>query len=126
MKILVADDDDNFRFLITEVLKEAGHDVAACPDGLLAWEYLLAHGADLAVLDINMPELDGISLLRSIRADGNLRGMPVLLLTVRGFTEDQVRGYDVGADDYLTKPFSTEVLAARVGALGRRILGRKE
>lgn len=86
---------------------------------------LLEAGADLAVLDINMPEMDGIELLGHIRTDGRFKETPVLLLTIRAFTEDQVQGYDRGADDYLTKPFDNDVLVARVKVLERRILGNK-
>jgi len=122
MKILVADDDNTFRSLVTEIFTDAGYEVSAHENGRLAWEHLQAEGADLAVLDINMPEMDGLELLGRIRSDEKLKDMPVLLLTIRAFTEDQVRGYERGADDYLTKPFSNDVLVARVKVLERRIL----
>jgi DNA-binding response OmpR family regulator len=124
MKVLVADDDTTFRTLVIEVLTDAGYEVSAHENGLLAWEHLQAEGADLAVLDINMPEMDGIELLGNIRSDERFKGMPVLLLTIRAFTEDQVQGYERGADDYLTKPFDNDVLVARVKVLERRILGK--
>ncbi len=122
MKILVADDDNTFRSLVTEIFTDAGYEVSAHENGRLAWEHLQAEGADLAVLDINMPEMDGLELLGRIRSDEKLKDMPVLLLTIRAFTEDQVQGYERGADDYLTKPFSNDVLVARVKVLERRIL----
>ncbi|MBI5744551.1 MAG: response regulator transcription factor [Elusimicrobia bacterium] len=124
MKVLVVDDDEIFRALLREIISEAGYEVSAHANGQLAWEYLSVEGADMAVLDVNMPELDGLSLLRKIRTSERLRGMPVLLLTIKAFVEDQVAGYETGADDYLTKPFSAEVLAARLKTLERRILGR--
>ena len=124
MKVLVADDDNIFRTLVTEVLTDAGYEVSAHENGRLAWEHLQAEGADLAVLDINMPEMDGIQLLGAIRSEERFKDMPVLLLTIRAFTEDQVNGYEKGADDYLTKPFDNDVLVARVKVLERRILGR--
>lgn len=124
MKILVADDDKIFRSLIVEILTDAGYEVAAEENGLLAWERLKSEGADLAVLDINMPEMDGFELLRNIRADERFKNIPVLMLTIRAFAEDQVQGYDTGADDYLTKPFDSAVLLARVKVLERRILGK--
>ncbi|MCX5784929.1 MAG: response regulator transcription factor [Elusimicrobia bacterium] len=124
MKILVADDDNTFRSLVTEVLTDAGYEPSPHENGLLAWEHLQAQGADIAVLDVNMPEMDGIQLLGHIRADERFKNMPVLLLTIRALTEDQVQGYERGADDYLTKPFSNEVLVARVKTLERRILGK--
>jgi two-component system OmpR family response regulator len=124
MKVLVADDDTTFRTLVIEVLTDAGYEVSAHENGLLAWEHLQAEGADLAVLDINMPEMDGIQVLGHIRTDDRFKDMPVLLLTIRAFTEDQVNGYEKGADDYLTKPFDNDVLVARVKVLERRILGK--
>ena len=124
MRILIADDDNTFRSLVTEIFTDAGYEVSAHENGRLAWEHLQAEGSDLAVLDINMPEMDGIELLGRIRSDERFKDMPVLLLTIRAFTEDQVQGYERGADDYLTKPFSNDVLLARVKVLERRILGK--
>ena len=122
MKVLVADDDDTFRSLVVEILTEAGYEVAAEVNGLKAWERLQADGADIAVLDINMPEMDGFEVLRHIRADDRFKTMPVLMLTIRAFAEDQVQGYETGADDYLTKPFHNDILLARIKVLERRIL----
>ncbi|OGS12858.1 MAG: hypothetical protein A2234_01225 [Elusimicrobia bacterium RIFOXYA2_FULL_58_8] len=122
MKILVADDNMAFRILVEELLKKAGYEPSIHEDGQLAWEHLQAEGADMAVLDINMPRMDGMELLGRIRADERLSKMPVLLLTVRTQPQDQVDGYDCGADDYLPKPFSNEVLLARIKTLERRIL----
>ncbi|HNW45623.1 MAG TPA: response regulator transcription factor [Elusimicrobiales bacterium] len=123
MKILIADDDLLFRTLVSEVLTDAGYEVSAHENGALAWESLQAEGADMAVLDVNMPEMDGIELLRHIRADDRFKAMPVLMLTIRSMVDDQVESYNDGADDYLTKPFANEVLVARMNVLERRILG---
>lgn len=120
MKILIAEDDDNFRALITEVLEQAGHTPLAEANGRLALERLLREGADLLVTDINMPEMDGFELLKAVRGTSAFRELPVLLLTIRELAEDQVAGYESGADDYLTKPFDGDILAARVHALARR------
>jgi len=122
MKVLVADDDNTFRSLVVEVLTGGGYEVAAEENGLLAWNRLQAEGADLAILDINMPEMDGFEVLKKIRTSGAHKNMPVLMLTVRVFAEDQIQGYETGADDYLTKPFDNDVLLARVKVLERRIL----
>lgn len=122
MRILIAEDDDNFRTLITELLEQAGHTPMPEPNGRLAWRRLLREGADMVVTDINMPELDGFGLLRHIRSDEYYHKLPVLMLTIRQLAEDQVSGYDTGADDYLTKPFDHEIFIARIHALGRRIL----
>lgn len=77
----------------------------------------------MAVLDFNMPNLDGLELIRRIRSDARFKDMPVLLLTIRALVEDQLAGYERGADDYLTKPFDNAMLLARLKALERRILG---
>ncbi|MCM2267516.1 MAG: response regulator [Elusimicrobiales bacterium] len=122
MRVIVADDDDNFRSLVVEILTGAGYKVAAEINGRLAWERLQAEGADMAVLDVNMPEMDGFQVLRNIRTDDRFKDMPVLMLTIRAFADDQVQGYETGADDYLTKPFDNDVLLSRVKVLERRIL----
>lgn len=122
MRILVAEDDENFRTLITELLEQAGHTPMPEPNGRLAWRRLLREGADMVVTDINMPELDGFGLLRYIRSDEYYHKLPVLMLTIRQLAEDQVAGYETGADDYLTKPFDHAVFLARIHALERRIL----
>lgn len=122
MRILVAEDDENFRTLITEVLTQAGHIPMPELNGRLAWERLMCEGADMIVTDINMPEMDGFQLLAKVRASDAYKSIPVLMLTVRAFAEDQVAGYETGADDYLTKPFDNDVFIARIHALGRRVL----
>lgn len=126
MKVLVADDNDIFRSLVVELLTEAGYEVADEVNGVLAWQRLQAEGADMAVLDINMPEMDGLELLRRIRANDKFKDIPVLMLTIRAFTDDQIQGYETGADDYLTKPFNNSVFLSRVKVLERRILKHKE
>lgn len=125
MKVLVADDDNTFRSLVVEILTEGGYKVAAEVNGLLAWKRLQSEGADMAILDVNMPEMDGFELLKNIRTDDRFKSMPVLMLTIRAFADDQVQGYDSGADDYLTKPFHNDVLLARVKVLERRILKKE-
>lgn len=124
MRILVAEDDKTFRSLITEILLEAGHDPMPEENGRLAWERLQREGADMVITDINMPEMDGFRLLRNIREAEAYRGLPVLMLTVRHLAEDQVAGYETGADDYLTKPFDSKVFLARIQVLQRRILDK--
>ena len=121
--ILVADDDDIFRDLVTTILEGAGYRVLAARDGQEGWELLEAQDADMAVLDLNMPRLDGMELTKRIRADARRSEMPILMLTIRALVEDQVSGYERGADDYLTKPFDSDMLLARLRVLERRILG---
>lgn len=125
MRILIAEDDDNFRSLIAEVLEQAGHTPMPERNGRLAWERLQKENADMVITDINMPEMDGFQLLQRIRTSEHYGSIPIMMLTVRAFAEDQVISYDTGADDYLTKPFDNGVLIARVNVLERRIIKRK-
>lgn len=122
MRILLAEDDETCRDLILRTLSENGYEVYAEANGRLAWERLNRDGADIGIFDINMPEMDGLELLRRIRTSPDFAAMPVLLLTIRQLVEDQVNGYDSGADDYLAKPFDLKVLLARIKALKRRLL----
>lgn len=119
MKILVADDDDELRDLTEMVLSSAGYTVMPCANGKLAWEALKKSGADLAVLDINMPEMDGLELLDLIRADERFKEMPVMLLTARKGMNERAQGLERGADDYLTKPFENDELIRRVKLLAQ-------
>ena len=120
--VLIAEDDPVFRELVTEILEQAGYGVLAGENGAVAWELLGVHGADMAVLDLNMPEMDGLELTRRIRGDERHKDLPILMLTVRAFVEEQIAGFDRGADDYLTKPFDRKMLVARLRVLERRIL----
>ena len=117
MTILIADDDDLLRELVEIVLTSAGYKVSAHPNGRLAWESLQKTGADMAVHDINMPEMDGLELLDCIRADDRFKEMPVMILTSNRGASDQAHGYERGADDYLTKPFENDMLLKRVKLL---------
>lgn len=119
MKILIADDDDELRDLTEMVLRSAGYTISAHPNGKKAWEALKKDGADLAVLDINMPEMDGLELLDLIRADERYKDMPVMLLTARKGMNERAQGLERGADDYLTKPFENDELVRRVKLLAQ-------
>lgn len=123
-RVLVAEDDEGMAEFLEYVLKAAGYEPLMCADGAEAWDRLMKEGADLAVLDVNMPRLSGLELCDLIRADARRREMPVLMLTVRSKPDDQVEGYQSGADDYLPKPFSIDVLVARLRALERRLLAQ--
>jgi len=118
--VLVADDDEMFRELVTEILTQGGYAVVRAEDGQAAWDAMQRKKVDIAVLDLNMPRMDGLELTRKIRDDAKYRDLPVLMLTVRAMVEDQVSGYERGADDYLTKPFDSKMLLARVKVLERR------
>lgn len=118
MKILVVDDDLELLRLIAFALRQAGYMVLEAQDGPQAVAVFERERPDLVVLDVNLPRLNGFEVLKKIRAVSE--GLPVMMLTVRTGEEDQVRGLDLGADDYLGKPFSPRTLLARVRALLRR------
>jgi DNA-binding response OmpR family regulator len=117
----VADDEDDLRELVTYRLTRSGYQVIGAGDGLEALELATERTPDLMVLDVMMPKLDGYELTRRVRAEEALRSIPVILLTARSQESDIDRGFEVGADDYLRKPFNPDELVARVRAvLGRR------
>lgn len=118
MKILVVDDDLELLRLIAFALRQAGYMVLEAQDGPQALAVFERERPDLVVLDVNLPRLNGFEVLKKIRSISE--GLPVMMLTVRTGEEDQVRGLDLGADDYLGKPFSPRTLLARVRALLRR------
>jgi DNA-binding response OmpR family regulator len=117
MKILSADDDRDLLALIAFTLSQAGYLVVKAADGQNAIEAFASESPDLVILDINMPGASGFQVCEAIRAKSRV---PVMMLTVRGEEEDLVRALELGADDYLTKPFSPRTLLARVKALLRR------
>ena len=116
-RILVADDDVDIRELVEFKLSTMGHDIVAVGDGAAAVEACRAQKPDLAVLDVMMPGVSGLDAIRQIRSDPSLADLPVILLTARAQESDVETGFDSGADDYITKPFSPRELAARVEAL---------
>lgn len=115
--VLLIDDDSRLRALVEEHLTEFGLKVVALPDGRTMNETLRTHEIDIVVLDLGLPFEDGLSLCRRIRADNNV---PILILTARGDEIDRVLGLEMGADDYLAKPFSPRELVARIRAILRR------
>jgi DNA-binding response OmpR family regulator len=115
--ILVADDDEDILLLVTTRLRRDGFNVVSASSGDQALALAREHKPLLAVLDIGMPGLDGLEVLAEIRADEELRGMLVLLLTAKAQESDVRRGYDSGADAYVKKPFSPAELSTRVRAL---------
>jgi len=118
MRILVIEDEVQLARSINRALERVGHDSSAQNDGVRGLEAALGQPHDLIVLDLNLPRLDGLSVLAGLRkASCTAR---VLILTARGEVEHRVRGLKAGADDYLAKPFSLEELIARIEALGRR------
>ena len=117
LSVLVADDDADIRDLVVFKLEQAGLDVTAVADGSAALDALARHRPDLVLLDVMMPGLSGLDVLRRIRADEQLRALKVLLLTARARDVDVDDGFTAGADDYVTKPFSPRELLHRVNTL---------
>ena len=120
MRILVVEDDAAVRDSLARTLRFEGHQVDIAADGVEALEAVRAAEPDAMILDVGMPELDGLETCRQLRADGVL--LPVLMLTARDSVGDRVAGLDAGADDYLVKPFALQELLARLRALLRRSL----
>jgi DNA-binding response OmpR family regulator len=117
VKILVVDDDLELSSLIGYALRQAGYMVVEAGDGVTALEMFDRESPALVILDVNLPRLSGLEVCRKIRAGSRT---PIMMLTVKNAEEDQVQALDLGADDYLTKPFSPRTLLARVRALLRR------
>lgn len=117
MRILLAEDERSLSRAIIALLKKHNYSADAVYDGQEALDYLEAENYDAVILDIMMPKLDGLSVLRTLRERGSQ--IPVLLLTAKSEVEDKVTGLDSGANDYLTKPFATAELLARIRAMTR-------
>jgi DNA-binding response OmpR family regulator len=118
-RILVIEDDQDINKLVAMNLKDMNHDVDTCDNGRRGFEMASSGQYDLMVLDLMLPEMDGLEICRTLRADNVLT--PILMLTARDSEADRVVGLEMGADDYLTKPFSVRELQARVKAMLRRM-----
>ncbi|MFL7871130.1 MAG: response regulator transcription factor, partial [Anaerolineales bacterium] len=121
MKILVVDDDRVLADVVAFTLRREGFDVIQAYDGAAGLQRWTDDQPDLLILDVNMPKMDGFEVCRRIRAQANT---PIILLTVRSEDDDVVSGLEIGADDYIVKPFSPRQLAARVKAIIRRVGGQ--
>lgn len=117
-RILLVEDDLNLGFVVTDNLEEAGYAVVHCPDGQTAWEHFQKKPFDLVLLDIMMPKKDGFTLARDIRKKNEM--IPLLFLTAKSMEEDKVNGFELGADDYITKPFNMKELLLRIEVFLRR------
>lgn len=118
MTILVVEDEKRMADLLRKGLEEEGHSVVCAKDGLEGWELCKSYAFDMIILDVMMPRMDGHELARRLRTEK--LPTPILMLTAKDSLQDIVRGLDLGADDYLTKPFAFEELLARLRAVKRR------
>ena len=117
-RILVAEDDLQLGFIIKDNLEEEGYEVINCPDGDTAWEQYQKKSPDLCLLDVNLPCQDGFSVAKKIRLKSDV--VPILFLTAKAMEEDKLKGFKIGADDYITKPFSMKELLSRMQVFLRR------
>ena len=123
MRILVVEDEQDMNLLIQKVLKRSGYSVDVCFDGQEAEDYLAGTEYDVILLDVMLPKRDGYQLVADLRGKGV--DTPVLFLTARDSIADRVKGLDLGADDYLVKPFDFDELLARIRVLSRKRVGHK-
>ncbi|SHI32792.1 DNA-binding response regulator, OmpR family, contains REC and winged-helix (wHTH) domain [Clostridium cavendishii DSM 21758] len=121
--ILIVEDEIRIRFLLRDYFHKENFNILEASDGLEALEIFANNSIDIIVLDIMMPELDGFTVCKTIRETSSI---PIILLTAKSEEEDKLLGYDLGADDYMTKPFSPKVLVAKVKALLKRTSSNKD
>ena len=124
MRILLVEDDTALQTSLSGILRDAGYAVDVSGDGIEGLFFGEEYPIDLAIIDLGLPGMSGLELIRSLRKQE--RDFPILILTARSEWQDKVEGLESGADDYLTKPFHPEELKARVGALLRRSAGRAQ
>jgi two-component system, OmpR family, alkaline phosphatase synthesis response regulator PhoP len=119
-RIALIEDDDDIAFTIRLNLEREGYTVTHFDRGQDGLAAVQRGGFDFVILDLNLPDLDGLTICRELRRDANTHSIPILMLTARGSERDRVTGLELGADDYLTKPFSMRELVARVAVIWRR------
>ena len=122
-KILLCEDDENLGMLLREYLQAKGYETTLCPDGEAGYRAFMRDKFDICVLDVMMPKKDGFSLAKDIRL--NSEETPIIFLTAKTLKDDILEGFKIGADDYITKPFSMEELTMRIEAILRRMRVRK-
>ena len=123
LKILLCEDDENLGMLLREYLQAKGYEAVLCPDGEAGYREFQKTKFDICVLDVMMPKKDGFSLAQDIRQQN--AELPIIFLTAKTLREDILEGFKIGADDYITKPFSMEELVMRIEAILRRVKGKK-
>jgi DNA-binding response OmpR family regulator len=124
--ILVIDDEKDLIELVRYNCEKEGYDVISASDGPTGVDIATRHHPDLVVLDLMMPGIDGLEVCRKLRGDPRSSRLPIIMLTARATEADRVVGLEMGADDYVTKPFSPRELVARVKALLRRTVRQEE
>lgn len=124
LTVLIVDDEDDLRDLVDFSLRQAGYHTQQAASGAAALAQCKRERPDLVVLDLNLPDVSGVDVCRALRAHPATAELPVIMLTARGAEPDRVAGFEVGADDYVTKPFSVRELVLRVDALRRRMGAR--
>ena len=122
LKILLCEDDENLGMLLREYLQAKDYTAVLCPDGEVGYKEFLKSKFDICVLDVMMPKKDGFTLAQEIR-QANAE-IPIIFLTAKTLKEDILEGFKIGADDYITKPFSMEELVLRIEAILRRVRGK--
>ena len=120
IQILVVDDESRMRKLVKDFLQREGYSVLEAEDGMEAMDIFYEQKIDLVILDVMMPRMDGWQTCREIRRDSTV---PIIMLTARSEERDELQGFELGVDEYISKPFSPKILVARVGALLKRIYG---
>ena len=123
LSILLCEDDENLGMLLREYLNAKGYDAELYPDGEAGYKAFMKNKFDMCVLDVMMPKKDGFTLAQEIRQSNS--EIPIVFLTAKTLKEDVLEGFKIGADDYLTKPFSMEELTFRIEAILRRVRGKK-
>ncbi len=119
-KLLIVDDEPAIREMVRFTLSRAGYECVEAADAMEAKRRIVSEGPDLILLDVMMPGQSGLDLARELRRQDSTKDIPIIMLTARGSEQDKIRGLDVGADDYVTKPFSPGELVARIKSLLRR------
>ncbi|MBQ6432795.1 MAG: response regulator transcription factor [Bacteroidaceae bacterium] len=124
LRILLCEDDESLGMLLREYLQAKGYEADLCPDGEAGYKAFLKDEYDMCVLDVMMPKMDGFQLAQEIRQVN--QEIPVIFLTAKNLKEDIFEGFKIGADDYITKPFSMEELVYRMEAILRRVHGKQQ
>ena len=124
LRILLCEDDENLGMLLREFLQAKGFNADLCSDGEKGYKAFVKNQYDLCVFDVMMPKKDGFTLAQEIRLVNT--EVPIIFLTAKALKEDILEGFKIGADDYITKPFSMEELVSRIGAILRRVRGKKD